>query len=113
MLGIVVNNTMKRIFLLTMIFAGGMLAQTSPATDALDALRALKSVTEMGVSYRDFLPRVADAKIKVDRYLESPANDEAALRGKIKVAMRLYVLSTVAWSNKIQVNEDYGFQLGE
>src|SRR5712692_6783873 len=43
----------------------------STATDALEALKALQSVTSSGVSYRDYAPRVLDAKVKVDKYLSS------------------------------------------
>jgi hypothetical protein len=37
----------------------------APASDALDALKGLRSVTEVGLSYRDYAPRVLDAKVKV------------------------------------------------
>ena len=76
-----------------MLTAGGMLAQSSPAADALDSLRALKSVTEVGVNYPDYKSRVLDAKIKVDKYLATPEKDDAAQRAKIKSAMQLYVLA--------------------
>lgn len=85
-----------------MLCSGVLLAQSSPATDALDALKGLRSVTEMGVSYRDFVQRALDAKVKVDRYLESPEKDDAALRAKVKLAMRLYGVGAQAY----QVNND-------
>ena len=34
----------------------------APSQEALDALRALRSVTEAGISYREYAPRVLDTK---------------------------------------------------
>ena len=34
-----------------------------------DALKALRSVTQSGIAYRDYAQRMLDAKVKVDRYL--------------------------------------------
>lgn len=74
----------------------------SPAQEALTALKSLQSVAEGGVSYRDYAPRVSDAKIVVDRYLGSAATPgEDALRAAIAKAMGFYVLASSAWNTKI------------
>lgn len=70
----------------------------SPSQEAMDSLKALRSVTESGIAYRDYSQRVLDAKVKVDRYLTSPATDAAALRTGIALAMRDYEFASRAWS---------------
>jgi len=90
---------MKRI-LTTLIFASTLLAQ-APATDALDALKGLKSVTEAGVNFRDYSSRVLDAKVKVDKYLADAPKDDPA-RPQAETAMRLYVMAMQTWAMKIQ-----------
>src|SRR5262245_3060592 len=91
----------KRIFLLTALCSGAMFAQSTPATEALDALQALKSVTEIGVNYRDYTSRVVDAKVKVDKYLATPEKDDAAVRAKVDLAMRAYVVAGKLWYGTI------------
>jgi hypothetical protein len=76
----------------------------APSQEAVDALKALRSVTESGISYRDYASRVLDAKVKVDRYLSSAANDGAALRSGIGLAMREYELASQAWSTAISTS---------
>jgi len=70
-------------------------AGPSPSQEALDTLKALRSVTTSGISYSEYAPRVLDARIKVDRYLSSPAKDPA--RSAIELAMRYYELASEAW----------------
>jgi hypothetical protein len=70
-----------------------------PASDALRALKALQSAATAGVTYRDYAPRVTDAKIQVDRYLAGkPAGPE---RLPISKAMDFYVLASSAWNAKV------------
>jgi hypothetical protein len=78
------------------------------SSDALDALRALRSVTQSGISYRDYSQRVLDAKVKVDQYLSSPANDAPALRSAITLGMREFLLASQAWSIKFSDSADPG-----
>jgi hypothetical protein len=66
-----------------------------PVDDAMDALKALRSVTDSGISYREYAPRVLDAKIRIDRYLSSPTKDPA--RNAIGLGMRFYQLASEAW----------------
>jgi len=73
-------------------------AQSSAARDALDALKALRSVTNSGIAYRDYSQRVLDAKVKVDRYLSSAANDADALRNAIRLSMSGYQLASLVWN---------------
>jgi hypothetical protein len=70
---------------------------STPAREALDALRGLQSVTETGLNYRDYATRVLDAKVKVDRYLSAFPNDPPELRKSIGVAMREYELARESW----------------
>jgi hypothetical protein len=74
-------------------------AGISPRDEALKALKALQSVTTGGTNYRDYAPRVSDAKIIVDRYLS--AVSEAPERPAIATAMGFYVLAGSAWSAKV------------
>src|SRR3989442_1564662 len=41
----------------------------SPLNDVLKVLKGLQSATGAGVNYRDYAPRVTDAKIQVDQLL--------------------------------------------
>src|SRR5262249_891418 len=63
-------------------FGAGAVAAGGPAPrqEALDALKALQSVTQSGISYRDYAPRVLDAKVKVDHYVASPVTDQPEVR---------------------------------
>ena len=74
-----------------------------PSQEAMDALKALRSVTQSGIAYRDYAQRMLDAKVKVDRYLSSPGNDPAEFRKPIQTAMHEYELASQAWSNTINV----------
>jgi hypothetical protein len=75
--------------------------QTPSAHDALQALKAVQSVTSMGVNYRDYATRVQDAKIKVDQFIESPQAKETPGRDSIRLAMRYYEVATQAWALEI------------
>jgi hypothetical protein len=74
-------------------------AATAPtdSQEAMDALKALRSVTTTGIAYRDYTQRMLDAKVKVDKYLASPADDSPQLRGAIRVAMLEYELASQSW----------------
>jgi hypothetical protein len=75
-------------------------AEPARSQEAMDALKALRSVTESGISYRDYAPRVLDAKVKIDRYLSSAGNDPPDSRKAIETAMREYELASMAWNIK-------------
>jgi hypothetical protein len=59
--------------------------------EALDALKAVRSVTTSGVSYRDYAPRVLEAKIKIDKYLQSTKEPDQRSGLQLRSAMRYYV----------------------
>jgi hypothetical protein len=63
--------------------------------DAMDALRSIRSVTESesGIAYRDYAPRVLDAKVKVDRCQNSTPGTIA-----LRLVMREYELASRAWN---------------
>jgi len=71
-----------------------------PWAQALDAVRGLRSVAKSGVAYRDYAPRVLDAKVIVDRYIEAQVGS-AKVRSAIKFAMDTYVLASRSWNVKI------------
>lgn len=75
-------------------------AERRSAAEALQALKALQSVTVAGVNYREYSPRVLDAKILVDRYVQSDGGDAEAKRN-VQDAMNLYVFASSAWNTKI------------
>lgn len=70
-------------------------AGPGPSQEALDALKALRSVTNSGIAYRDYSQRVLDARVKVDRYLGLRGND-AAVGHAIRAAMLQYELVSYA-----------------
>lgn len=72
----------------------------SPIKDALDALRGLRSVTESGVSYRQYSERVLDAKVKVDQV----SGDSSPAAAAATSAMRYYQLASNAWNSAISVS---------
>jgi hypothetical protein len=77
-------------------------AQPSAAQDALKALRGLQSVTTSGISYREYAPRVSDAKITVDQYLREPGGDPEAKKA-IATTMGYHVLASSVWN--VEVSE--------
>jgi hypothetical protein len=79
---------------------------TSLDTDALDALRSLQSVTSSGVSYRDYAPRVLDAKVKVDKLLSADTS-AGPRRDHIRLSMRYYEFASTAWNSKISNSGRY------
>jgi hypothetical protein len=78
---------------------------SSLAAESLDAVAALRSVVKSGVAYRDFAPRVLDARVKVDKYLNSPESPgEANLRATVSAAIRYYELASNLWNASIVGN---------
>ena len=72
-------------------------AALKPGARALAALRALKSVAEAGTVYRDYVSRVADAKVEVDRDSVTSSELNAALGG----AMNYYILARNVWQQQV------------
>ena len=86
-------------------------AQRQAANEALQALKALESVTTAGVTYRDYAPRVLDAKVTIDRYLINHRDDDEAIARSIKRAADLYVLASSAWSVSTGVSDQVWYDL--
>jgi hypothetical protein len=81
-------------------------ASSTPAgTEALSALKALRSAVEGGVTFRDYQPRISDAKIKVDQYLETSQAGDADSQKAMATAIRHYVFAANAWSARIRQTE--------
>jgi hypothetical protein len=79
--------------------------------EALDALQSLRSVTNSGISYRDYAPRVLDARVKVDKYLALP-NQPEKKQSSIKTAMQYYELAGAAWGGEITKNYSRATEVG-
>jgi hypothetical protein len=76
---------------------------SSVLQEALDGLKALRSVTNSGIAYRDYAQRVLDARVKVDRYLSlaDKGDVESGHTRAVRVAMLEYELASQAWLTKI------------
>ena len=74
------------------------------ALEAVTALKALRSVTSVGVTYAEYLRRLADTKIVVDRS-SSALVKSTGLRVQIDGVMTSYALVGSAWDAKIQKSD--------
>jgi hypothetical protein len=75
-------------------------ADLSKALSAIEPLRTLQSVTQVGVNYQGYLTRLADAKIGFDQAVRGMGDSQ--VRDALFEAMRYYQLAGDAWSGKIQ-----------
>jgi hypothetical protein len=82
------------------------------AIEAIDAVRALRSVTEAGLNYSQYSKRVLDAKVKVDRFTSSTSQNDAELGAIIQAVMHYYELASRAWAAKIAKNESMQTEVG-
>lgn len=85
------------------------LAGPDANAELLDALRALGSVTELGVSYNDYRPRLADAKVKADR-LRAGGRVRDDVWQRASRAMTFYVAAQDLWGAAIQETVAAGFE---
>lgn len=80
----------------------------SLAQEALGSLKTLQSVVSSGINYQNYVSRVADAKVQIDRYIQEPVHQDETIRQIVKDAMDYYVLASLAWSARIrESNSDY------
>lgn len=84
------------------IYYGSAPASTTPASlverdEAIGALEALRSVARTGVTYREYAPRVGEAQLVVDRYLQKE-DGAPAIKGAIADSFRFYALAGAAWN---------------
>ena len=77
-------------------------AAGTPLSDALRGLKDLQSVVKGGVSFRDYGPRVANANIAVDRFLETPASGDEEARSALREAISFYQVAGTLWSMQAQ-----------
>jgi hypothetical protein len=68
--------------------------------EAVDALKALHSVAVAGADYDKYSARLADAKTKVERFLQSEPADSPA-RGAVSRALQFYALAATAWNGRL------------
>lgn len=73
--------------------------ETLGAQEALSALKALQSTTNVGVTYGEYLKRVADTKIQIDRSLGGVRRGDA--EKLMELAMLSYVRASTVWQAKI------------
>lgn len=84
----------------------------APSQEPLDALKALRSVTNSGITYRDYSERVLDTKVKFDRYASS-VEAGAPERTAITLAMREYEIASQAWSLKFNTALAMATRIGQ
>jgi len=70
------------------------------AMTAMNELRGLRSITQAGVTYRDYSPRVLDSKVKIDRYLDE-SGGSPEFKVVIREAMEMYVFASLVWNARI------------
>jgi hypothetical protein len=71
------------------------------ATEALQGLQNLRSVTEAGLNYSEYSRRVLDGKIQVDRYVNASGGNQELKNGMAE-ALDLYLFAGAAWNAKIR-----------
>ena len=79
--------------------------EKTAAAGAIKALKALQSVTTIGVTYREYGSRVADAQIAVDEAL--PDIFDSRLKDEIKSAMKQYGEALTFWSESLKFDIRY------
>jgi hypothetical protein len=84
------------------IYYGSAPSMPAPAAllerdEAIGALEALRSVARTGVTYREYAPRVSEAQLVVDRYLQKE-DGAPAIRGAIADSFHFYALAGTAWN---------------
>jgi hypothetical protein len=67
--------------------------------EAMKGLRGLQSVANAGISYREYSPRVLDAKTKVDEYLRVSAGTE--VKTMVASTMEYHVLASSFWNKHV------------
>lgn len=83
-------------------------AYISSAKEAIDALHTLQSVVKVGVNHQDYSGRLADAKIKVDKFIrENQTEYIPGLNAKISQAMQGYEDASDWWDLRLTLIESY------
>lgn len=72
------------------------------AREALRQLKALASVAEGETTYGDYAPRVSDAKIKIDQFLdEHKPSPIPKFNEQVADSLGFYVAASAAWNTKL------------
>jgi hypothetical protein len=85
-------------------------AQPALVQEAMRALKGLQSVSQGsisqgGITYRDYAHRVKDAKVIVDRYLlQKPSEPESPGKSAIKDALDFYMFAASVWNARLSMN---------
>src|SRR2546425_1236738 len=79
-------------------------AQTS-VRDAIQALKDMRSITEIDLTLSEYRARLLDAKVKVDRSLERAIAPDA-VKAAVTRALGYYVLAASAWQAKVGRDDD-------
>jgi hypothetical protein len=77
-------------------------ASTSPAQEAIKALRKFESATSAGVTRAEYGTRLIDAKAAVDELL--PRILAGDLKSEVEAAMREYVSAGEIWQQLYEIN---------
>lgn len=72
--------------------ASGSSAPSPLPREAVDTLKALDTMLARGPGTQEYVDGVRDAKVRVDKYLESEAARDAALRDAVRAAFRYHEL---------------------
>ena len=89
------------------------LARSPAYSEAVDALKGLQSVTNSGLNYGNYAPRVLDAKVKVDKYLSTVKTHTDAKAATVGLAMQYYEIAAAAWNSKIAGSGSGYFEVGQ
>lgn len=82
------------------------------ANEAVDALEGLVSVTNAGIGYMDYAPRVLDAKVIVDRYLANQGASDKIAGRPMRRAMDLFVLGSTVWNASLGSSSSSSYERG-
>ena len=78
------------------------------ANEVLEVLQAVQSMTTSNVTPQEYTGRVADAKIQVEKYLQTEGGDRV-IKDRVYEAMMVHLLAAAAWKATI-VNRQSGYE---
>jgi hypothetical protein len=106
---------MKKIIVAVLLlsFMAVPAAYGQSARDVVKALKRIEARADMGISYSEYVLSVADARVEVQMYLESPeARQKAVLTNLIKQILEHYETAREVWKNKVSRTQDLGTVFG-
>ncbi len=72
------------------------------AKEAIEALLAMNSILEIGINYSDYLSRLADAKIPVDKFLRDSEGIDPELKDNIEKSLTGYKEAYTWWERLVE-----------